>query len=277
MLTRRHFIGQTIRAAVMIGAGNTLLSFAPGTFALPDRKKVKLRFALASDGHFGQAKTDFDLTHSTMVDWLNKEKASRGLDFSVINGDLFHDKPEFFPKVKMVWDELSMPWYATHGNHDHVPEEEWKSALGYSWHHAFEQGNTGFIILNTADVTGKYICPDLSYAETQLKRFADKKHLFVFMHITPFKWTDNGIECPELTSMFARQANLKGIFHGHDHDQDDVKENSGKHYFFDGHIGGSWGTPYYGYRIVEVLKNGDVLTYQMNGTLSKQQNSNTIK
>ncbi|MGN6421537.1 MAG: metallophosphoesterase family protein [Pseudobacter sp.] len=277
MLTRRRFIGQTIRAAVLIGAGNTLLSFVPGTFTLPDRKKVKLRFALASDGHFGQPKTDFDLTHSTMVDWLNREKETRGLDFSVINGDLFHDNPAFFPKVKAVWDRLNMPWYATHGNHDHVPEEEWNKALGYSWHHAFEQGDNGFIILNTADVTGKYVCPDLSYAETQLNRFAGKKNLFVFMHITPFKWTDNGIECPELTSLFAKQSNLKGIFHGHDHDQDAVKESGGKHYFFDGHIGGSWGVPYYGYRIVEVMKNGEVLTYQMNGTLSKQQNNNSIK
>lgn len=277
MLNRRRFIGQTIRAAMVISAGNILQSFAPGTFELPDRKKVKLRFALASDGHFGQPKTDFNLTHNTMVGWLNNEKANRGLDFTVVNGDLFHDLPELFPQVKKVWDGLSMPWYATHGNHDKVEESSWQSAFDYGWHHAFEQHNCGFIILNTADVSGKYICPDLSFAETQLNNYAGKKHLFVFMHITPFKWTDNGIDCPELTSMFAKQPNLRGIFHGHDHDQDNVKENSGKHYFFDGHVGGSWGKPYYGYRIVEVLKNGDILTYQMNGTTARQENSNTIR
>lgn len=276
MLTRRRFINQTIRAAMLIGVGNILQSFAPGSFSLPDRKKVKLRFALASDGHFGQPKTDFNATHATMVQWLNAEKQLRGLDFSVINGDLFHDKPELLPEVKKAWDGLNMPWYVSHGNHDKVTEEAWAAAFSINWHHAFEQKDCGFLILNTADVTGKYICPDLSFTEQQLKNFAGKKHVFVFMHITPFKWTENGIDCPDLIKLFDQQTNLKGVFHGHDHDQDGVKENNGKHYFFDAHLGGSWGTPYHGYRIVEVLKNGDIFTYQMNGTAAVQVNSNTI-
>jgi hypothetical protein len=277
MFTRRRFIGQTIRAAMLISAGNVLQSFAPGTFGLPDRKKVKLRFALASDGHYGQPKTDFGATHSSMIKWLNQERKSRGLDFTVVNGDLFHDDPAFFPQVKKVWDGLDMPWYATHGNHDKVTEEMWKETFSYGWHHTFDMKDCGFIILNTADETGKYICPDLGFAPAALRKYADLKHTFVFMHITPFKWTENGIDCPELIPMFDAQSNLRAIFHGHDHDQDGVKENNGKRYFFDSHVGGSWGTPYYGYRIVEVLKNGDIFTYQMNGTASKQVNIFAIR
>lgn len=277
MFTRRRFIGQTIRAAMLISTGNVLQSFAAGSFELPDRKKVKLRFALASDGHFGQPGTDFNTTHTTMVQWLNAEKNSRGLDFAVVNGDLFHDRPELLPEVKKAWDDLSMPYYVSHGNHDKVAEDIWKETFSYGWHHSFHKEDCGFIILNTADTSGKYICPDMAYTEEALKQYADKKHLFVFMHITPFKWTDNGIECPELTKLFDQQSNLKGIFHGHDHDQDGVKENNGKHYFFDSHVGGNWGTDYKGYRIVEVLKNGDVFTYQMNSAASKQENNNTIR
>ncbi|NML21790.1 transcriptional regulator [Pseudoflavitalea sp. G-6-1-2] len=276
MLTRRRFIGQTIRAAILISAGNTLTSFLPGTFLLPDRKKIRLRFALASDGHYGQPKTDFAVTHANMVQWLNKEKQDRGLNFSVINGDLFHDKPELLPQVKQVWDGLSMPYYVSHGNHDKVPEEMWKNTFGYGWHHAFDLKDCGFLILNTADIDGKYICPDFSFAQHQLQQYAGKKHCFVFMHIAPAKWTPNAIECKGLTDLFAQQPNLKGIFHGHDHDQDGMKELGGKHYFFDSHIGGNWGTPYNGYRIVEVLKDGSIFTYQMNATASVQVNSNTI-
>lgn len=211
-----------------------------------------------------------------MVQWLNKEKQDRGLNFSVINGDLFHDKPELLPQVKQVWDTLSMPYYVSHGNHDKVSEEMWKNTFGYGWHHAFDWKDCGFLILNTADIEGKYICPDLSFAQQQLQQYAGKKHCFVFMHIAPAKWTPNAIECRELTDLFAQQPNLRGIFHGHDHDQDGMKELGGKHYFFDSHIGGNWGTPYNGYRIVEVLKDGSIFTYQMNATASVQVNNHTI-
>lgn len=62
------------------------------------------------------------------------------------------------------------------------------------------------------------------------------------MHITPFTWTKGGLACPEIVKLFNKQANLKAVFHGHDHDQDSVKENMGKRYFFDSHIAGNWGT-----------------------------------
>jgi hypothetical protein len=65
-------------------------------------------------------------------------------------------------------------------------------------------------------------------------------------------------------ALFQKHPNVKAVFHGHDHDQDNVKEHKGKHYFFDSHIGGSWGTDYRGYRVVEVLKDGSVISYQMN-------------
>ncbi len=44
-------------------------------------------------------------------------------------------------------------------------------------------------------MNGKYICPDLEYTPWELHKYVSKKHTFVFMHITPFKWTDNGIDC----------------------------------------------------------------------------------
>lgn len=96
------------------------------------------------------------------------------------------------------------------------------------------------------------------------------------MHITPFSWTKSGLPCPVIAELFAKQPNVKAVFHGHDHDQDDVKENNGKYYFFDSHIGGNWSTEYHGYRIIEILKNGDILTYQMNPSLNVKVNKNDL-
>lgn len=276
MLTRRKFLENTLKGIVLIGAGNTLQSFAAPGFNLPAKGKVVLRFALASDGHFGQPKTTWVENHQRMTDWLNKEKAGRGLDHSFINGDIFHDDAAFLPEVKKTWDQLKMPYFVSHGNHDQIAEDGWEKTWGTRWHHAFDKGDTAFLVLNTADDKGKYICPDLDWTRKQLKKYRHKKHLFVIMHITPVKWTEHGIDCPELVTMFSEQKNLRAVFHGHDHAEDGMKEKNGKHYFFDGHIAGSWGTPYYGYRIVEVLDNGEVLCYQVNPEVKEPVNRNLI-
>jgi len=263
---------------MIIGAGNVVQSFAASTFKLPDSKDVLLRFALASDGHYGELKTDYDFHHDNMIGWLNKEKAQRGLEFTIFNGDTFHNDPAQLPLVKKKWDDLKMPLYVSHGNHDMVDEATWQNAWGYPLNYTFEKGkHTAFIVLDTATPAGVYTCPNAAWTKQQLDKYKDKKNLFVIMHITPVKWTGAGIDCPDIVAMFGKQQNLKGIFHGHDHDQDNVKEKDGKQYFFDSHIAGSWGTEYRGYRIVEVLKNGDVLTYQMNGKLETTVNSREVK
>jgi hypothetical protein len=37
-------------------------------------------------------------------------------------------------------------------------------------------------------------------------------------------------------------------------------------YIFDAHVGGNWGTPYKGFRVVELLKDNSMITYMMNPT-----------
>ncbi|UYQ91864.1 metallophosphoesterase [Chitinophaga horti] len=277
MISRRTFLGNSLKSIALIGIGNTLQSFSADDFILPAPEDVLLRFALVSDGHYGQKDTPYGDTHRQMADWLNTLHTSRKLDFAVVNGDLFHDNPAFLPEVKTAWDRLNMKYYVTHGNHDQTPETNWEQTFGYGWHHDFAVNDNAFLILNTADIAGKYICPDLDWTARKLEQYKKHKHLFVFMHITPFKWTDNGIDCPELQAMFSKQANLRAVFHGHDHDQDSVKQHGNKHYFFDGHLGGNWGKPYHGYRTVEVLKNGTVLTWQVNPNEKTPVNNTRIK
>lgn len=131
-------------------------------------------------------------------------------------------------------------------------------------------------MLNTADHRGNPICPDIGWTTKELEKYASKKQLFIFMHITLFNWTKNGLPCPDIVELFSKQQNLKAVFHGHDHDQDDLKQNKGKYYFFDSHIAGNWGTAYNGYRVVEVLKSGEILTYQMNRSSQQKINHKNI-
>jgi 3',5'-cyclic-AMP phosphodiesterase len=276
-VSRKEFLQLTLRGVFVLGVGNSLESFAPGKLPPFCGGEAILRFALVSDGHYGQPDTQHEFHHNNSVRWLNAEKQERGLDFAVVNGDLFHNDVSFLPVVKKKWDQLNMPYYVSHGNHDQTDEATWKKTWDLPWHHAFEMGDLGFLILNTANEKGDYICPDLSWTKDQLERFRSKKHLIIFMHITPFTWTGGGHDCPDLVALFNKQDNLKLIFHGHDHDQDAVKEKDGKYYFFDSHIAGNWGTDYRGYRVVEALKSGEILTYQMNPSAQVKLNENKIK
>lgn len=276
-ISRRSFINLTLKGVMVIGAGNVVKCFAATGFRLPPVEDVLLRFALVSDGHYGQPGTEFDMHHDNVIGWLNKEHTQRGVEFTILNGDTFHNEPDRLPRAKKKWESLNMPLYVSHGNHDQVDEAIWQNTWGYPLNYTFEKGDdVAFIVLDTATIKGDYVCPNAAYTKAQLDKYKSKKHLFVIMHITPRKWTGAGIDCPDIVDMFTKQANLKSIFHGHDHDEDNVKENDGKHYFWDAHIAGDWGTEYRGYRIVEVLKNGDVLTYQMNGKLDVRINENRI-
>jgi 3',5'-cyclic-AMP phosphodiesterase len=61
--------------------------------------------------------------------------------------------------------------------------------------------------------------------------------------------------------LIAAYPNVKAIFHGHDHDVDGIMLNKKKPYLWSGHFGGSWGSPFPGYRVCEVGEDGKVVTY----------------
>src|SRR5262245_47646809 len=137
-LSRKEFLKLGLKSAFIIGAGNSLQSFVGNGSSLPSIDSVKLRFAVASDGHFGQEKTNYEDYHDRMVNFLNEEKAARGLDFTMINGDLFHNDVRFLPEAKKVWDQLHMPYYVSHGNHDQTDEKTWEKTWGMAQNYSFE-------------------------------------------------------------------------------------------------------------------------------------------
>lgn len=272
-MQRRVFLRKALQGIALLTAAQPAFGISQDQYRRIRAQGIKTRFAIASDGHYGQPETPFEKYHDEMMGWLNEEHLQHPLNFALFNGDLIHDDPSFLPAVKAKYETLSMPYYVSRGNHDRCDDETWKKVWNTEFSYSFVIDENAFIVLDTSNIKGDYVCPEADQAEEMLRRHRDQKNVFVFMHITPVKWTGAGINCRKIVRTFSKHKNLKAIFHGHDHDQDYYKTALGKNYFFDSHLGGNWGTNYRGYRIVEITEANDLLTYQINPAERKRVNS----
>lgn len=262
--SRRQFIKNISFASAFLLTGRVIPLSANEVKGL--KSKVKLRFVVASDIHYGQANTPFEQMTETVINQINIFHHHSPLDFCVMNGDLIHNEKSFLPQVKLKLDGLSMPYYVTRGNHDMVTPEYWNSTWGMPLNHEIVIKNNGILLGDTSNEQGVYLAPDLSWLEKSLEANRDKNQVFIFLHIPQAKWTKNGISSPEVFDIIHKYPNVKAVFHGHEHDQDGVKMVGKVPYIFDAHVGGNWGTPYKGFRVVELLKDDSMITYMMNPT-----------
>lgn len=261
-LSRRNFIQQVSFASIFLLSGQVKALCASEVEAY--RKKVKLRFIVASDIHYGQPNTAFEEMLDKAIAQINQFHAENPLDFCVMNGDIVHDDKTWMPKAKLKIDGLKMPYYVTRGNHDLVSPDYWKDIWGTPLNHQVVHKKVGILLGDTSNEQGKYLCPDLTWLKEQLDAHKKYKQVLVFLHIPQAKWTKHGIDHPEFFDLLKNYPNVKAAFHGHEHDQDGVKMMNNTPFLFDSHIGGSWGTPYKGYRVGEVLNDGTLITYMMN-------------
>ena len=259
---RREFLKNTTPVLLLFTNGKMLyrsaLSFAS------DRKKVKFRFAVASDGHFGQPQTTWENDYSNIIQNINLQHKTSKLKACIINGDVIHNDPAMLPLAKQHLDKLEMAYYVTQGNHDMVNEEVWQKTWNMPFNHSFVIDKQVFLLGTTSNEKGEYLCPDLDWMRAQLQKYKHATNVFIAIHITPVKWTDNGKDCPEFISLLKEYKNVRAVFNGHDHDQDNVKELEGIPFLFDSHIGGNWGTNYKGFRMVEVMSDNTIATYILN-------------
>lgn len=284
MGNRRNFIKAGLTSATAITLLPAVNAFANANNDYKPAKvdNLKLRFALISDGHYAEPNTECDLFFGNMMGWLTKEHEQHHLDFVIINGDLVHNRPDLLPKVKETYfDKLPVPYHTIPGNHDFADAVLWKSVFGYEDKYTFEHGSDiAFVLANTADTKGKYVCPNNAFLKESFEQLKEKPIIFVILHIPPHQWVpeDKGIflDCPETLDLLHAYPNIKAVFHGHDHTQDSVKYTNKLPHFFDSHFGGSWGTDYKGYRIVEVDNNNKITTYQLNASQNPKLNSNKI-
>jgi len=224
---------------------------------------VLLRFVVASDGHYGEKNTAYDQYFATLVEQINKQRLQTPFAFCVINGDIVHDDKVHYPAAKTALDNLQLQYYVTQGNHDHVTPEEWELTWKMPVNHSFQIGKNTMLLCTTSDDKGTYLCPDVKWIESQLEEHRQQDHVFIFMHINPVKLSKYGVDCPELLDVFSKYKNVKAVFNGHDHDEEGIKTRNNIPFIFDAHFGGSWGTSYRGFRIVELLADHSMATYIM--------------
>lgn len=272
MQNRRFFIKGSIAGLALAGLTPFANAFPAMPFGGIERSKRpnnRIRFAIASDGHYGQPGTDYKKYHEEFVAWINKAHEQEALDFVIINGDLVHDRPELLVELKQhYFDKLSIPFYAIPGNHDHADSTIWKKVFGYSDNYAFQKNGVGFVLANTSNVQGIYLCPDHTFLKSELDKLKLLPVVFVVLHIPPHFWVPESpfVECVDTLKLLHTYPNVKAVFHGHDHSLDSVFYTEKLPHFFDSHIGGNWGTSYRGYRMVEVAENNKITTYQVNAS-----------
>lgn len=253
-MNRRPFL----KKLTLVTSGVTAMPFITfGKMHFP--KSSKLKFIVASDGHYGQPKTDFEGFHKQLIDAVNSEEE---VDFVVFNGDLIHDEPALMPKVKAVYDKLNVPYFPVKGNHDRISEADWERIWEIPADFAFiSKNNYGMILANSSNQAGDYLCVDAGFLTSKLEEFKVLSHVFIFIHISQNDWTKHGVSCKEVLELIGSYPNVIATFHGHDHDVEGIMLNRKKPYLWSGHFGGSWGSPFPGYRVCEVGEDGKVVTY----------------
>ena len=262
--SRRSFLKNVSFATAFFAVGGFKEIGASVVFE--NRKNVALRFVVASDAHYGQPGTAYDAMIEKITTQINTFHKETPLDFCVINGDIIHNEKHLLPLAKQKLDVLDPKYYVTRGNHDMVTADYWQEVWGMPLNHMVEIKENAIILGDTSNEEGKYLSPDLTWLAKQLEANKEKKNVFLFLHIPQKAWTANAVNTPAFEALVDQYPNISAIFHGHEHDQDGVKILGTRQIpcLFDAHMGGNWGTPYKGFRVVEVLKDGTLLSYMMN-------------
>ena len=259
-MNRRKFIQNSSFAALLLAGGKTTIIKRQDLL----EKKLRLRFAVASDGHYGQPNTDYKSFFETLVLRINQEHSEKPFAFCMINGDIIHDDKKFTPDAKYALDKLHMKYYVSQGNHDKLTSAEWEAQWLMPTNLSFTIKKNGFIIASTSNETGKYLCPDLRFMAGSLEKLKHKKNVFIFIHINPVKLTTHAVDCPDLLDLLKKYPNVRAVFNGHDHDEENIKSKDHIPFVFDAHFGGNWGTDYRGFRIVELYSDNSIGTWVMN-------------
>ena len=262
-MNRKEFLSRAASLTIFI-AGGSIVRATSRDIESFCKANITLRFVIASDGHFGEKNTPYEDYFQTLVSRINDEHALQSFDFCVINGDIIHDDKAYFPAAKAMLDKLEVRYYVGQGNHDHVSPEGWQSIWGTPVNHDFNILKNSFLIATTSNEAGTYLCPDIRWIESMLEKHRTQKNVFLFLHINPGKMTKYGVECPVLFEVVAKYKNIRAVFNGHDHDEEGVKLKQQIPFLFNAHFGGSWGTDYRGYRVVELTDDNSIITYLMN-------------
>ncbi len=177
-----------------------------------------------------------------------------------------HDDKTHYPAVKKALDNFNVKYYVSQGNHDMVTAEEWEQVWNMPVNIDFKIKKNSVLIGTTSNKEGTYLPPNINWFAEKLEEHRNQKNIFIFIHINPGKLTKHAVDSPAFFELLAKYKNVRAIFNGHDHDEDNIKMKNDIPFIFDAHFGGNWGTAYRGFRIVELRKDNSLLTYILNPT-----------
>lgn len=290
--SRRSFLKQTS----ILAAASALPTRWIRADELSKDRKLKLRFAIASDLHYGQKNTPYAQMADDMVAWINTEKQSKGLDALFLNGDLTNDSSQALLDLRdKHLSKLEVPYYCIKGNHDFVdekpgsPTKSWQALWGYPSNHSIVLNGFAFVMADTSAPhhASTYLAADLEWLQAQFETYREAPAIFAIIHIPQRKhktegWPRHGVHAKDqidkaeaVMDLLESTPNLRGVFHGHNHLETGMWVSGEQRYFFDSHVGGSWGAAK-GYRIVEVDDQHRMVTYQVNAEQGGQLNRNLL-
>ena len=289
--TRRTFLKQTS----LLAAASALPARWVRAEDLPPDRKLKLRYAVASDLHYGHPGTSYHERAQDLVGWMNREKAGKGLDACLINGDGTHDKPSLLTELRdQHLSQLEMPYYCAKGNHDYLdaqprsPTGSWEKIWGYPADHSFMLKDFAFVMADTSATANfrAWLAADRNWLQAEFAKYRDAAGIFVLIHIAQREegvkgWPRCGVLEAEaakgeaVMDLIESTPKVKAIFHGHNHDETGMWLSGGKRYFFTSRTGAIWGAAH-GYRIVEVDEQHRMVTYQIDAREGKELNRNAI-
>lgn len=290
--SRRDFI----RQSSILAAASAFPARWVRADELAKDRKLKLRFAIASDLHYGQKNTPYVKMADEMVAWINEEKQGRGLDAAFLNGDLTNDSSQALLDLRdKHLSKLELPYYCIKGNHDFIdqksgsPTESWEALWGYPSNHSIALNGFAFVMADTSAPhhASTYLAADREWMQAEFEKYREAAAIFAIIHIPQRKHTTKGwprhgvyaedqIEKAEaVMDLIESTPNVRGIFHGHNHLETGMWVSGEKRYFFDSHVGGSWGAAK-GYRIVEVDDQHRMVTYQVNAEQGGELNRNLL-
>src|SRR3982751_898267 len=103
-MDRRAFLKNSSPVFLFMTNGKFLVRSALSMAS--ERSKVKFRFAVASDGHFGQPQTTWEENYTSVITHINHQHKKHRLMACIINGDVIHNDPAMLPLAKQQLDKL---------------------------------------------------------------------------------------------------------------------------------------------------------------------------
>jgi predicted phosphodiesterase len=150
-----------------------------------------------------------------MVEQANYYHSVAPVDFIMLNGDIgdINTKFQNYNRALKLCEAFKMPYFFTHGNHDHLTDDLWNGFFPYQKNYSIKIGDNAFICVNNVEneIPGDTGFTNINdtWLTSVLAKYTSE-NLFLISH---YGKLDNN-----LLDKCAAKPNFKAAFNGHTHD-----------------------------------------------------------